>query len=160
MFRVSVKFIAFIHFKIGQSVLVIGAGASGMDLILHLSKIAERMTTSQNRRPHETKDAREKRQKMLPPNVQLQDNVKRFTATGVEFIDGTEQSFDTIFYATGYDFSYPFLTVDTGIHVDDNFVTPLFKQVLNIDHPTMAFIGIPFTTSTTPTYDLQVNNIY
>lgn len=57
---------------------------------------------------------------------------------------------------SGYNFEYPFLSVDSGIHVDDNFVQPLFKQIINIEHPTMAFIGVPFTASTTQCYDLQV----
>lgn len=56
----------------------------------------------------------------------------------------------------GYDFKYPFLSVDTGIHIDTNYLQPLWKQIINIEHPTMIFIGVPFTTSTTRMMDLQV----
>lgn len=56
----------------------------------------------------------------------------------------------------GYNFAYSFLSVDTGITVDDNFVQPLYKQIINIEHPTMAFIGIPFYVPTTQMFDLQV----
>lgn len=58
---------------------------------------------------------------------------------------------------SGYKYSFPFLDVDSGITVDENYVQPLYKQVFNIEHPTMIFIGIPFTTGTTRLYDLQVN---
>lgn len=57
----------------------------------------------------------------------------------------------------GYNFTYPFLSVDTGITLEENTVLPLYKQVFNIHHPTMIFIGVPFTTCTTRLYDLQVN---
>lgn len=81
--------------------LVIGAGPSGMDLVSHLSKTAERVTFSQHKRPNETKEERERRQSLLPTKATLQDNVKRFTETGAEFIDGTHQTFTVVFYATG-----------------------------------------------------------
>lgn len=48
------------------------------------------------------------------------------------------------------------MSSDCGIYVDDNFVQPLYKQVLNIEHPTMAFIGIPSIVSSTRMMDLQV----
>lgn len=57
----------------------------------------------------------------------------------------------------GYKYSYPFLSVDSGIHIDDNFVQPLYKQIFNIEHPTMAFIGIPSSAPNFGMFDLQVN---
>lgn len=48
------------------------------------------------------------------------------------------------------------LDANTGIYVDDNYVQPLYKQILNIEHPTMAFIGI---TEVFFAMDLQVNGI-
>lgn len=60
---------------------------------------------------------------------------------------------------SGYNYSFPFLSVDSGISVHDNMVEPLYKQILNIKYPTMAFIGIPFTTPTNPLFDLQVRLI-
>lgn len=62
-------------------------------------------------------------------------------------------------YCTGYLYSYPFLSVDTGIHVTDNFIQPLYKQVFNIDHPTMAFVGVPTSASNFMMFDLQVVRI-
>lgn len=85
----------------GENVLVIGAGASGMDLVAHLSKTANHITFSQHKRINETKEARDKRQSLLPPNALLQDNVKTFTSTGAEFIDGTHETFSVVLFATG-----------------------------------------------------------
>lgn len=140
----------------GESVLIIGSGPSAMDLVAAIAKSAKRVTSSQHKQPNETPEALAKRKSIAPANVRLQENVKRLTETGAEFIDGTHETFTTIIYGTGYNFSFPFLSVDTGITVDDNFVQPLYKQIINIEHPTMAFIGIPFHLATTRGYDMQV----
>lgn len=126
-----------------------------MDLVFAIATSATRVTSSQHKRPNETPEELAKRKAMVPANVTLQENVKQFTETGAEFIDGTHATFSTIVYATGYNFTFPFLSVDTGITVDDNFVQPLYKQIINIAHPTMAFIGIPFHAPTTRANDLQ-----
>lgn len=85
----------------GEHVLVIGASASGLDLVIHLSKVAKSVTLSQNKQPNQSKEAREKRIKSLPPKTIFKDNVKRFTAEGAEFIDGTKQAFTVVIFATG-----------------------------------------------------------
>lgn len=91
-------------------------------------------------------------------NVTYKPEVKRFTKTGAEFVDGTDESFTVIFYATGYNFDYPFLANDSGITVDNNFVQPLYKHIINIEHPTLVFIGIASgLLPTFPTVELQVN---
>lgn len=136
--------------------LVIGAGPSGIDIVNLLSETSKHVTFSQKKNAHGSDDTFEKKRKVMATNYTLQEVVKRFTMTGAEFHDGTHETFDTIIWATGYDFAYPFLSVDCGIHIDDRFVQPLYKQVLNIEHPTMAFIGIPFTCCTTQMFDLQV----
>ena len=40
----------------------------------------------------------------------MKTDVKRFTATGVEFVDGTkEDNIDLVILATGYSFGFPFI---------------------------------------------------
>lgn len=80
---------------------MIGASSSGLDLANHLSTVAKSVTLSQNKPPHQTKEAREKRKKSLPAGTILKDNVKRFTADGAEFIDGTTVPFTVVIFATG-----------------------------------------------------------
>lgn len=74
-----------------------------MDIVAQLSKVATRITFSQFKRPNETKEEREKRQSLMPPKTTLQDNVKRFTPTGAEFIDGSYDTFSVVIFATGID---------------------------------------------------------
>lgn len=44
----------------------------------------------------------------------------------------------------GYLYSFPFLSMECGITVDDNYIQPLFKHCINIKYPTMALIGMPY----------------
>lgn len=81
--------------------LIIGAGTSGCDLVIHLSKVAKSVTLSRRHQPEETVEMLLKFQNSLPPKTVVRDVVKRFTVDGAEFIDGTQQKFSTIIYATG-----------------------------------------------------------
>lgn len=67
-----------------------------------------------------------------------------------------EKKIIVFFFFLGYKYSYPFLSVDSGIHVEENFVQPLYKHIINIEHPTMAFIDIPTTLFPYPIMNLQV----
>lgn len=57
---------------------------------------------------------------------------------------------------TGYKYTFPFLSIDCGISVDDNYVQPLYKHCININRPTMALIGLPFYVCASQMFDLQV----
>lgn len=106
----SFLFVTILWFPInqlkGEHVLVIGSSASGLDLVIHLSKVAKSVTLSQNKQPNQSKEAREKRKNSLPPKTVLKDNVKRFTADGAEFIDGTKEAFTVVIFATGKSWSF------------------------------------------------------
>lgn len=42
-------------------------------------------------------------------DLEVRPDVERLTATGARFVDGREESFDAIIYATGYRLSFPFV---------------------------------------------------
>lgn len=78
---------------LGETVLVIGAGPSGMDLAYEISKLAVRVTLSHH---HPENPGTQ-----FPANVDLRPDVSRLTATGAEFADGSSQDYSVIFYCTG-----------------------------------------------------------
>ncbi|RZF40845.1 hypothetical protein LSTR_LSTR003355 [Laodelphax striatellus] len=119
----------------GKNVLVIGAGPSGLDLTCELSSVANKVYLS-----HHTDYAGNLH---FPENVELKPDVSSLTEKTVIFNDATEGDIDMIMYCTGYISSYPFLTKECGIVVVDNFAKPLYKHMINIEHPTMSIIGIP-----------------
>ncbi|XP_011209077.2 uncharacterized protein LOC105230162 [Bactrocera dorsalis] len=132
----------------GTTVLVIGAGPSGMDITNHISKFAKQIYLSHNLDPAPCTD--------FMPNVTQKTVVKRFTADGAVFKDDTTETFDHIIFCTGYKYTFPFLSIDVSLRVDDNFVHPLYKHCINIHYPTMALIGLPFYVCPSQSFDLQV----
>lgn len=127
--------------------MVVGAGPSGMDLANEISRHAEKVYLSHH--------LPEKPKTKFRENVFQKPDIKKITENGVEFVDGTQEDFSVIFYCTGYRYCFPFLSSDCDIQVEDNFVQPLFKHCLNINHPTMAFIGLPFYVCASQMMDLQ-----
>ncbi|XP_055596982.1 senecionine N-oxygenase-like [Uranotaenia lowii] len=135
------------HFK-DESVLVIGAGPSGMDIALEISKHANQVTLSHHSpEPFKT---------VFPANLTEKPDVKELTHSGVVFVDDTRNDYSIILYCTGYRYSFPFLSPACGITVEDNYVQPLYKHCINIAEPTMAFIGIPFYVCAAQMFDLQI----
>jgi len=61
---------------------------------------------------------------------------------------------DELIYCTGYHYRYPFLE-PALVEVDDNWVQPLYRHLLHIEHPTLAFIGVPFRVVPFPLFELQ-----
>lgn len=127
--------------------LTIGAGPSGVDLTYLISTTAKRIYFS-----HRTHDPKH----TYPSNVVRVGPIKEFTETGVVFLDGSEHEIDEVVYCTGYQITFPFLSADCGLCVDKNYVKPLFKHVINIKHPTMAIIGLPFAAAISQMVDIQV----
>nr|KAG5706619.1 hypothetical protein BaRGS_005689 [Batillaria attramentaria] len=75
-------------------------------------------------------------------SVKIKADVKRFTATGVEFVDGTfEDSIDLVVLATGYIFGFPFIEKKV-IDVKENRL-PFYKYMFppDLEHKTLAVIG-------------------
>lgn len=129
----------------GKNVLIIGAGPSGIDLAFAISKTANKVYFSH--RKHKTFE--------LPENVERVGPVKELTENEAIFADDKKRDIDVIIYCTGYKTSFPFLSADSGICVDEDYVHPLYHHVINIQHPTMAFIGLPSVAPVAIMMDLQ-----
>ncbi|XP_046811658.1 senecionine N-oxygenase-like [Lucilia cuprina] len=137
-----------INLPTDKEVLIIGAGPSGMDITQHIAKTAKQVFLS-----HHLSEA--------PPTdfmgtVSQKPDVKYFTSTGAVFKDDSVEDFDCVVYCTGYQYSFPFLSCDCGIYVENKHVQPLYKHCINIEYPTMAIIGLPFAVLPTLCLDMQV----
>ncbi|XP_038166712.1 flavin-containing monooxygenase 5 [Arvicola amphibius] len=74
--------------------------------------------------------------------VKVKGNVKEFTETAAIFEDDSrEDDIDVVIFATGYNFSFPFL--EDSVKVVKNRVS-LYKKVFppNLEKPTLAIIGL------------------
>ncbi|NWV77350.1 FMO4 monooxygenase, partial [Dasyornis broadbenti] len=80
---------------------------------------------------------------LLSGTVVLKPNVKEFTESSAIFEDGTtEENIDVVLFATGYNFSFPFLEESVRSVIDDN--RSLYKCIFppQLEMPTLAIIGL------------------
>lgn len=131
-----------------KSVVILGAGPSGMDLALEISSVAKKVILS-----HHLKDPVLTK---FPNNVIQKPDVLEFKKDKAIFNDNSEEKIDFIFYCTGYKFSFPFLSKTCGVKVESNMVTPLWKHLIAVENPSLAFIGLPFYVCAFSMFDLQV----
>ena len=133
----------------GQCVLVIGAGQSGIDICLEVAAKAKIVLVS-HRKGHITSP--------LPGNIYEVKGITCISETGsIQLDDGDtlKEKVDSIILCTGYEYKFPFLTPECGIQVTNNRVHPLYKHIVNIVHPSMAFIGLNFTVVPPVCCDVQ-----
>lgn len=129
----------------GLRVLIVGAGPSGLDMALHISKVAEKVVLS-----HHVKDAEN------IEFVEQKPDIKRILdEETVEFVDGTCCRFHCILFCTGYKYSFPFIHESCGITITEGHIEPLYKHMIHIEKPTLSFIGIPFNVCAFQMFDLQ-----
>lgn len=134
----------------GKTVTVIGAGPSGIDIAQIVAKDAAKVYLS-HRKKRISPDVVQFRE-----NIKQVANVKELTVDSAILIDDTEIRTDVIIFCTGYQYHYPFLSPESDVTVDDNWVKMLYKHVINIERPTMGFIGLTFQAVTFPMFDYQV----
>jgi hypothetical protein len=129
-----------------KSVLIIGAGPSGIDLVQSIAKVAKSVKWSTHAKTMNIK---------LPENVSMKSDVKQLTTSGAIFTDDTMDEVDVIIYCTGYIHSFPFLSVDCDVAVEENFISPLYKHCLCIKRPSLGFIGLPTFVCKNQVFDFQ-----
>lgn len=74
----------------GETVLVIGSGASAIDVAYLTSKVTNKTTISY----HDQTRA-------IPDGIFKRPDVKALTKNGVEFVDGSQEDFSVIIFCTG-----------------------------------------------------------
>ena len=133
-----------------KTVAVLGAGASGVDIGLEITKTAKKVYLSHNK----PKNVSE-----LPKNMeQISGIVECIGDSNFLLSDGSKvDDVDVLLYCSGYKYNFPFLDKSCGIEVANSFtmVKPLYKHMININHPTMCFIGVPIQVCPFPQFDLQ-----
>jgi len=132
----------------GESLVVLGAAASGTDIAIEVSAAANQVYLSHNGPFLQSK---------LPANVAQIRGLDRCIGTNsFSLTDGSRVQCDAVILATGYEYKFPFLSSGCGLSVVNNQVQPLFKHFLNIEHPSMALIGLPLHVVPFPQFDLQI----
>ncbi|KAB5543573.1 hypothetical protein PHYPO_G00080780 [Pangasianodon hypophthalmus] len=118
-----------------QSVVVLGAGASGVDISFELAQAKAQVILSHTKTalpfslPLEIQQA--------PPVVKVLDNGSLF------FQDGSVAHAQVLLLCTGYNYHFPFLCPkQLGLEVQHHLVAPLYKYLVLPAFPSLFFIGI------------------
>ncbi|KAG9341620.1 hypothetical protein JZ751_018681 [Albula glossodonta] len=118
----------------GKSVVLLGAGLSGLDIAMELSGVDAKVILSHSQRPLTCP---------LPRGVQQAPPVKRILEDGaVQFQDGRLAKPEIFLFCTGYNFTYPFLDSKLGLRVREHLVFPLYKFLLLPAFPSLFIVGI------------------
>ncbi|XP_058808127.1 uncharacterized protein LOC131674925 [Phymastichus coffea] len=131
----------------GQTVVILGASLSGIDLSIEIAKYAKKIYLSHNK-PKITSP--------LPENVIQVTGVVGANGDKLILKDESNITAEVLIFCTGYEFDYPFLDKNSsGIEVVNNHVKPLYKQLINIKHPSMAIVGLPILALHFPIFYIQ-----
>lgn len=133
----------------GKRIVVLGASASGDDISRELAPVSAVVHVSERGRGEPVEDAH-------TPKLWRQAPLRELKGSGeVEFDDGTVTRADTILYATGYHYDFPFLPRGL-VTVEGGRVSPLFEHCLHTRMgPRLSFIGIPTRVVPFPLMELQ-----
>ncbi|CAB3248993.1 unnamed protein product [Arctia plantaginis] len=119
----------------GQRVMLVGAGASGLDLAVQLSNTTSKLVHSHHLTYNQPK---------FPGTYVKKPDLQYFTPNGAVFEDNSFEEFDVVIFCTGYHYSHPYLDqLTSGITATTAYVLPLYQHIVNIKRPSMAFVGLP-----------------
>ncbi|RWS11260.1 flavin-containing monooxygenase FMO GS-OX-like 2, partial [Dinothrombium tinctorium] len=120
---------------LGKRVFILGAGPSGIDICLEISKVAEYVYLC-----HQLKE----KFVDFPHNTnQFQSMIESVDGSNITLKDGNVVEVDVFIFATGYIVDFDLIDENCGIKVKNKHrILNLYMHMINIEHPTMAKIGI------------------
>ncbi|XP_076145846.1 uncharacterized protein LOC143128054 [Alosa pseudoharengus] len=135
----------------GKSVVLLGAGLSGLDIAMELSRVNAKVVLSHGQKPLKGP---------LPPGVQQSPPVSKVLDDGtLEFGDGKQARPDVFLFCTGYNFTFPFLDQQVGVKVKDHLVSPLYKFLMPPAFPSLFIVGICRAICPFPHFHIQTQFI-
>ncbi|XP_078527609.1 uncharacterized protein LOC144799878 [Lissotriton helveticus] len=116
-----------------KTVVVLGAGPSGIDIALEICTVAKQVILSHRKTLLECP---------LPTNLRQAPSVQGFSPISVHFQDGSLQQADAFIFCTGYNYRFPFLMHQTGLQAGGVSLAPLYKHLIHPELPNLFFIGL------------------
>lgn len=133
-----------------RRVALLGTSASGLDLSREVAQIAARVYWCGEFFGSLTDDQRHARNLSRMPTIEALQEDGRLRLRG----GAITEPIDDLIYCTGYHYRYPFID-PAVLSIADNWVQPLYRDLLHVDFPTLGFIGIPFRVVPFPLFEMQ-----
>lgn len=123
-----------------QRVIVVGGSVSAFDALHDIREVSKLPIISSLRNPSPLFGT-------VPfshPDIEKRSHITSFDSRTdtITFADGSTlkgEDIDIILFATGYDFSFPFLPGLGHVH---KRVPGLYQHIFRIENPTLAFVGM------------------
>lgn len=131
-----------------RTVFLLGGGPSAVDIAIEISSVAKKVYLCHLLEPYDLSNK----------IVQIEATIDHIDQSEIHLTNGRViKDVNEIIFATGYKFHYPFLDETSGIKViDDAFIDGVYKHLISIKEPTMAFLAIPFILIPFPIYHQQI----
>eukprot|EP00045_Choanoeca_perplexa_P004114 m.35577 g.35577 ORF g.35577 m.35577 type:complete len:427 (-) comp12402_c0_seq2:41-1321(-) len=129
-----------------KTVVILGGGQSGRDIAQEVCATARKVVLAHRAQAIGMPPLEE-----TSSIVDVNDNGHLVTS------DGQLLEADVLIYATGYHFDFPFLKLEqAGLSIlPPKRIQGLYRHLLSIKEPSLAFIGIPIKIVPFPMFDLQ-----
>ncbi|KAL9011060.1 MAG: hypothetical protein Q9173_004060 [Seirophora scorigena] len=139
-----------------KKVIVVGNSASGVDIAAQISTVSSLPLLNSKR------SAAPEHQRIAPWKLDMPE-IAEFLAPSasrpraVRFTNNEiECNIEAIVFCTGYYYSFPFLSsLRPPVIITGERVENLYKHIVSIPHPTLAFIGLPYKIIPFRTYEGQ-----
>ena len=128
---------------LNKKVLIIGNAASGTDIATQIATVSQHPLLISSRSESALFPFSASYKKDVPEILEFLPPSQRRRA--VKFKDGRiEENIDAILFATGYYYSFPFLSsLEPPATTTGERVEHLYQHIFYIPNPTLAFIGLP-----------------
>ncbi|KAL9126488.1 MAG: hypothetical protein Q9217_004470 [Psora testacea] len=125
-----------------KKTIIVGNSASGIDIAFQVGAVAKHPVLISQRSDSPLTFAAPFKEDL--PQIQefiLSSSMRR----AVRFADGrVETDIDAIVFCTGYYYSFPFLSsLEPSLIETGDRVQHLYKHLIDMYHPTLAFVGLP-----------------
>ncbi|KAI4231301.1 MAG: hypothetical protein LQ349_005702 [Xanthoria aureola] len=127
-----------------KKVLVVGNSSSGLDIANQISTVSRHPVWNSERSKKPDLESSESWKKVVPEVAEFISSSEAPRA--LRFADGQVVSeVDAIVFCTGYYYSFPFLSsLQPPVIVTGERAENLYQHIFYIDHPSIAFVGMPF----------------
>jgi len=130
-----------------KRVVLLGTAASGVDIAREIATVSDQVYWCGNAFSQVSYDEQSGLHRYPTPLA--------FDGAAIRFQNAPAlENVDYFIYCTGYQYQYPFLQTNL-VNVVDNWVSPLYRDIVAPTDTTLAFIGLPFQVIPFPLFEYQ-----
>ncbi|MEH6556626.1 MAG: FAD-dependent oxidoreductase [Oceanicoccus sp.] len=130
-----------------KRVVLLGTAASGVDIAREIATVSDQVYWCGNSFSEVSFDS--------SSGVHRYPAPQEFDGSAIHFRNAPAlNDVDYFIYCTGYEYQFPFLETSL-VKVEDNWVSPLYRDIVAPTDTTLAFIGLPFNVIPFPLFEYQ-----